>query len=50
LLQSVHNLFLLVLILVCANYLLATLFTDRRDRSILFWRPQHIVLEIHAGV
>jgi hypothetical protein len=42
LLQSVHNLFLLVLILVCANYLLATLFTDRRDRSILFWKSMPV--------
>jgi ABC-2 type transport system permease protein len=42
LLSAVHNLFLFVLILVCANYLLATLFTDRRDRSILFWKSMPV--------
>mgnify|MGYP001829240703 FL=1 len=42
LLQSLHNLFLLILILVCANDLLATLFTDRRDRSILFWKSMPV--------
>ena len=42
LLLSLHNLFLLILILVCANYLLATLFTDRRDRSILFWKSMPV--------
>lgn len=42
LLGAVHKLFLLVLILVCANYLLATLFTDRRDRSILFWKSMPV--------
>ena len=42
LLNGVHNLFLFVLILVCANYLLATLFTDRRDRSILFWKSMPV--------
>ena len=42
LLNGVHNLFLFILILVCANYLLATLFTDRRDRSILFWKSMPV--------
>ena len=42
LLNGVHSLFLFILILVCANYLLATLFTDRRDRSILFWKSMPV--------
>jgi ABC-2 type transport system permease protein len=42
LLNGVHNLFLFILILVCGNYLLATLFTDRRDRSILFWKSMPV--------
>ena len=42
LLNSVHNLFLLILMLVSANYLLATLYTDRRDRSILFWKSMPV--------
>jgi hypothetical protein len=41
-LQLVHKLFLLVLILVCANYLLGTLYGDRRDRSILFWKSMPV--------
>ena len=42
LLNGVHSLFLFILILVCANYLLATLFTDRRDGSILFWKSMPV--------
>ena len=42
LLNGIHTLFLLILILVCANYLLAALFTDRRDRSILFWKSMPV--------
>jgi len=42
LLQGIHNLFLFILILVCANYLLATLFNDRRDRSVLFWKSMPV--------
>ena len=41
-LQLVHKLFLFVLVLVCANYLLAALYTDRRDRSILFWKSMPV--------
>lgn len=42
LLNSVHSLFMLVLLLVSANYLLAALYTDRRDRSILFWKSMPV--------
>ena len=42
LLDGVHTLFLLVLILVVANYLLATLYSDRRDNSILFWKSMPV--------
>lgn len=42
LLSGIHNLFLFVLILVSANYLLASLFNDRRDRSILFWKSMPV--------
>lgn len=41
-LQMLHSVFLFVLILVCANYLLAALYTDRRDRSILFWKSMPV--------
>ena len=41
-LNSVHSLFMLVLLLVSANYLLAALYTDRRDRSILFWKSMPV--------
>ena len=41
-LQMVNKLFLFVLILVCANYLLAALYGDRRDRSILFWKSMPV--------
>ena len=41
-LQLLHNLFLFVLVLVCANYLLAALYGDRRDRSILFWKSMPV--------
>jgi hypothetical protein len=41
-LQWVHKLFLFVLILVCANYLLGALYGDRRDRSILFWKSMPV--------
>jgi ABC-2 type transport system permease protein len=42
LLMGMHSLFLFVLLLVCANYLLAVLFTDRRDRSILFFKSMPV--------
>ena len=38
LLDTLHNALLLVLLIALARYLLATLYDDRRDRSILFWR------------
>lgn len=41
-LNAVHILMLLVLVFVTANYLLGTLYTDRRDRSILFWRSMPV--------
>ena len=42
LLTVVHLLLLMVLIFVTANYLLGTLFSDRKDRSILFWRSMPV--------
>jgi hypothetical protein len=42
LLNVVHILLLLVLIFVTANYLLGALYTDRKDRSILFWRSMPV--------
>jgi len=38
-----HNILLLVLFITSTHYLLSTLFDDRKDRSILFWRslPVH---------
>ena len=41
-LNMVHNFFLLVLFLVSINYLLATLYNDRKDQSILFWRSMPV--------
>tara|TARA_R110002110_G_scaffold406421_1_gene626504 strand:- start:347915 stop:348913 length:999 start_codon:yes stop_codon:yes gene_type:complete len=38
LLNALHDLMLLLLILLVSNYLLAALFNDRRDSSILFWK------------
>lgn len=37
-----HTLLLIVLVLVSANYLLGSLYTDRRDRSVLFWKSMPI--------
>jgi hypothetical protein len=37
-LHMVHSIMLLVLMLVSVNYLLSTLYTDRKDRSVLFWK------------
>ena len=42
LLNVLHNLLLLVLMFTTANYLLGTLFDDRKDRSILFWRSMPV--------
>jgi hypothetical protein len=41
-LNVVHNLLLLVLFMVSISYLLASLFNDRRDQSILFWRSMPV--------
>lgn len=37
-LNMVHSLMLVVLFLVSIGYLLSSLYTDRKDHSILFWR------------
>jgi ABC-2 type transport system permease protein len=42
LLTVVHLILLVVLVFVTANYLLGTLFSDRKDRSILFWRSMPV--------
>ena len=41
-LNMVHNLMILVLFLVSIAYLLASLYNDRKDRSILFWRSMPV--------
>ena len=41
-LNIVHNLMLVVMFLVTANYLLHSLHSDRKDRSILFWRSMPV--------
>lgn len=38
----VHNFMLLVLVGVTINYLLGSLFNDRKDRSILFWKSMPV--------
>jgi len=38
----IHFLFLLALLFVTSNYLLGTLYDDRKDRSILFWRSMPV--------
>jgi ABC-2 type transport system permease protein len=42
LLSVVNALMMLVLVLVTTNYLLYSLFDDRRDRSILFWKSMPV--------
>jgi hypothetical protein len=42
LLQGVHMLMLLVLLVVSVHYALGSLFNDRRDRSILFWKSMPV--------
>ncbi|MDQ2076826.1 hypothetical protein [Marinimicrobium sp. ABcell2] len=37
-LAAIHTMFVLVLLLVIPSYLLGSLYTDRRDQSILFWK------------
>jgi len=41
-LQVMHSFMLIVLVLVTANYLLGCLYTDRKDRSILFWKSMPV--------
>lgn len=41
-LNMVHNLLILVLFVVSISYLLACLYNDRKDRSILFWRSMPV--------
>ncbi len=41
-LSVLHNILVLVLIIVTVNYLLSTLFDDRKDRSFLFWRSMPV--------
>lgn len=36
--NGLHNLFMLVLLVVTINYLLGSLYNDRKDKSILFWK------------
>jgi ABC-2 type transport system permease protein len=38
----IHSFMLLVLIAVTINYLLGSLFNDRKDRSILFWKSMPV--------
>lgn len=37
-LASIQTMFVLVLLLIIPSYLLSSLYTDRRDQSILFWK------------
>ena len=41
-LSVVHGILLLVLLITSANYLLGSLYEDRKDRSILFWRSMPV--------
>jgi hypothetical protein len=41
-LHLVHSLLLIVLVLVTVSYLLGSLFNDRKDRSILFWKSMPV--------
>ncbi len=41
-LNMLHNFLILVLILVTINYLMNTLYQDRKDRSILFWKSMPV--------
>lgn len=41
-LSAVHWILLLILLGTSANYLLGTLYDDRKDRSILFWRSMPV--------
>jgi hypothetical protein len=41
-LHLVHSLLMIVLVLVTISYLLGSLFNDRKDRSILFWKSMPV--------
>ncbi|WP_439106416.1 hypothetical protein [Congregibacter sp.] len=41
-LSVVHGILLLILLLTTANYLLSSLYDDRKDRSVLFWRSMPV--------
>lgn len=41
-LMGVNNLFLFIMFLVSVNYLLGCLYSDRKDRSILFWKSMPV--------
>ncbi len=41
-LNMLHNFMILVLILVSINYLMNSLYQDRKDRSILFWKSMPV--------
>lgn len=41
-LNILHNLLILILVLVTYNYLLGSLYQDRKDRSILFWKSMPV--------
>ena len=41
-LGGLHSLFLLVMFLFSVNYLQASLYQDRRDRSVLFWKSMPV--------
>lgn len=41
-LSVLHNILLVILVIVTINYLLGTLFDDRKDRSFLFWRSMPV--------
>lgn len=38
----VHGILILILLVTSANYLLSSLYDDRKDRSILFWRSMPV--------
>jgi len=48
--NAVHALFILVLFVVSINYLLGSLFHDRRDGSVLFWRSMPVSPLQEVGV
>ncbi|MBT4519849.1 MAG: hypothetical protein HOC23_07570 [Halieaceae bacterium] len=41
-LNMLHNFLILTLLIVSTNYLLGSLFADRKDRSILFWKSMPV--------